>query len=95
MKRSASANSAWLKSVQRYPAGVLAVVAGVATDVTGAVGGGVTVAVAYYASCPKGTRDFLCEIPGRAVRSLRFPSGLSLFMAPVAHPEALINAFDK
>jgi hypothetical protein len=46
MKRSASANSAWLESVQRNPAGVLAVVNGVATDVTGAVGGVVVVAVA-------------------------------------------------
>jgi hypothetical protein len=46
MKRSASANSSWLESVQRNPAGVLAVVNGVATDVRGAVGGVVVVAVA-------------------------------------------------
>jgi hypothetical protein len=35
---------------QRYPAGVLAVVAGVAVDVSGAVGGGVVVTVASGAA---------------------------------------------
>jgi len=60
---------------QRYPAGVLAVVAGVAIDVTGAVGGAVVVAVASGA-------DLTVSVPACSLATATAPM-ITTALAPI------------